>query len=51
MRRTYTNPVHPGSFPDPFVLAVDGVWYAYATDAVPTPDRAIPAMRSADLVA
>lgn len=28
---TYSNPVYPYNFPDPFVLAVDGVYYAYAT--------------------
>lgn len=30
---TYRNPVFATDFPDPFVLAVDGTYYAYATNA------------------
>jgi beta-xylosidase len=30
-RMTYTNPVYDHDFPDPFVLAADGKFYAYAT--------------------
>ncbi len=29
---TYTNPVFPGDFPDPFILRVGDVYYAYATN-------------------
>jgi len=29
--RTYTNPVRPGNFPDPFVLRHEGVYYAFGT--------------------
>jgi beta-xylosidase len=48
---TYTNPVHPDSFPDPFVLAVDGGYLAYATDLRRTGrPRVIPILRSTDLV-
>ncbi|MGV3722622.1 MAG: glycoside hydrolase family 43 protein, partial [Actinomycetota bacterium] len=28
---TYTNPVYPADFPDPFVLRFNGCYYAYAT--------------------
>jgi beta-xylosidase len=28
---SFTNPVLPGNFADPFLLDVDGAWYAYAT--------------------
>ncbi len=30
-RNTYTNPVYPGSMPDPFVLRHRGVYYAFGT--------------------
>ena len=30
---TFTNPVYDEDFPDPFVLAVDGTYYAYATNS------------------
>jgi beta-xylosidase len=29
---TFTNPVYPRDFPDPFVLKADGTYYAYATN-------------------
>ena len=48
--RSYTNPVHPLPFPDPFVLAVDGTYYAYASDLDPARDRAIEVLRSEDLI-
>ena len=53
---TFTNPVHPGYFADPFVLRVGDVWYAYGTgpegDAavVAATGRAIEIRRSTDLV-
>jgi len=46
----YTNPVHEGSFPDPFVMQVDGVYYAFGTDMVPGARRVIGLCRSDDLV-
>ena len=54
MSDTYTNPVHPGPFPAPFVLEVDGAYYAYATDIDVLEERgrgrAIEALTSTDLV-
>jgi beta-xylosidase len=48
---TYTNPVHDGYFADPFVLAVHGSFYAYATDLrAASTGRVIPILRSRDLV-
>ena len=44
---TYTNPVYEEDFPDPFVLAADGHWYAYSTQATV---GAMPILRSDDLV-
>jgi beta-xylosidase len=46
---TFTNPVHAGYFADPFVLAVDGAYYAYGTGSV-VRDRAFEVLRSPDLV-
>jgi beta-xylosidase len=46
---TYTNPVHPGTFADPFVLPVDGGYVAYGTGAI-VDGRAFQVLRSADLV-
>ncbi len=46
---TYTNPVHPGTFADPFVLAVDGGYVAYGTGRI-VDGRAFEVRRSADLV-
>lgn len=50
---TYTNPVYPADFPDPFVLRFNGCYYAYAT----SPRRAeaagqpvFPMLSSRDLV-
>jgi beta-xylosidase len=31
--QTYTNPIYPGDFPDPYVLRVTDGYYAYATNA------------------
>jgi beta-xylosidase len=47
MTRGYRNPVHPGPFPDPGVLEVDGTWYAYGTNG---PDGNVPLLASTDLV-
>ena len=46
--QTYTNPVYDRYFADPFVLKLDGVYYAYGTVALP--DRTVPGLRSRDLV-
>ena len=46
----YTNPVHAGSFPDPFVIRVDDVYYAFGTDMVAGGRRVVRALRSEDLV-
>ena len=43
----YTNPVYAGDFPDPFVLRVENIYYAYATNSG---DVNIQLMRSTDLV-
>ena len=48
--RSYTNPVHPDPFPDPDVIVVDGIYYAYGSDVQPAGDRAIEVRRSHDLV-
>jgi beta-xylosidase len=49
--KTYTNPVYPHYFADPFVLEVEGVYYAYGTSGNPTREgRAFTVLRSADLV-
>ena len=50
MSETYTNPVYPGKFPDPFVLRVDGTYYAYGSDLEVEAERAIPVLRSDALV-
>ncbi len=45
----FTNPVHPGYFADPFVLAVDGGFVAYGTGSAPG-GRQFEVLRSEDLV-
>jgi GH43 family beta-xylosidase len=46
---TYTNPIHPANFPDPFVLRFNGRYYAYATG--PAGDgRFFPMLSSTNLV-
>jgi GH43 family beta-xylosidase len=47
MTRTYTNPVHPMTLGDPFVLRYAGCYYAYGTAG----GAAVPVLRSRDLVA
>ncbi len=47
-RRAMAAAVHPGDFADPFVLHVDGTYYAYATEAG---GHNVQVMRSSDLVA
>ena len=44
---TFTNPVHSRNFPDPGVLLVDGVYYAYGTNGELAN---VPLMTSTDLV-
>lgn len=43
----YTNPVYPGDFPDPYVLRLGSVYYAYSTNVGV---RNVPTLRSSDLV-
>jgi arabinan endo-1,5-alpha-L-arabinosidase len=47
--RTFTNPVHRGTFADPFVLRVDGGYVAYGTGRI-VDGRAFEVLRSDDLV-
>src|SRR3954454_23867516 len=47
---TYTNPVYPGPFADPFVLAHEGWYYAYGTNEWVDADAAFEVLRSQDLV-
>ncbi|HVM00647.1 MAG TPA: glycoside hydrolase family 43 protein [Egibacteraceae bacterium] len=47
--RTFTNPVYPGYFADPFVLRVGDVYYAYGTGSV-IGGRVFEILRSTDLV-
>ena len=47
---TYTNPVYPHEFPDPFVLAVGDGYYAYGTELHSVPPRALRVLGSTDLV-
>ncbi|MCA1571095.1 MAG: glycoside hydrolase family 43 protein [Chloroflexi bacterium] len=46
---TFTNPVYPGYFADPFVRQDGGQFYAYGTNTVDSGDRAFEVLRSADL--
>lgn len=43
----FTNPVHDGNLPDPFVLRAEGAWYAYGTQGRL---GTMPVLRSDDLV-
>ena len=50
---TFTNPVYPGDFPDPFVLRFNGRYYAYATSPVRVTEAGqpvFPILSSTDLV-
>jgi beta-xylosidase len=47
---TYTNPVYPEAFPDPFVLRHGDGYYAYGTDLRRAGGRVIPLLYSRDLV-
>jgi len=52
---TYTNPVWPGYFADPFVLRTGGAYYAYGTgsdvgNGRQSDGRMFPVLRSVDLV-
>jgi arabinan endo-1,5-alpha-L-arabinosidase len=47
---TYTNPVYDGYFADPFVLPVDGAFYAYGTGRRFDDGRVFEVLRSTDLV-
>ena len=46
---TYTNPVHPSSCPDPFVLKYAGAYWCYVTGVEPD-GRAFGVRHSPDLV-
>ena len=48
-KATFTNPVYPRSFPDPFVLKHRGEYYAYCTGFAPD-GRVFGVLRSSDLV-
>ena len=50
MTLTYTNPVWPEYFADPFVLRHQGLYYAYGTGPMSEDGRAFPVLRSPDLV-
>lgn len=50
MTDTFTNPVYPGYFADPFVLPLDGAFYAYGTDTSREGSRTFEALWSEDLV-
>lgn len=45
--KTFTNPVYPGTFADPFVLSHDGRYHAFGT-APAIEGRAFPTLRSDD---
>ena len=47
---TYTNPVWPHYFADPFVLRVGRTYYAYGTGPAGDDGRQFPVLRSDDLV-
>ncbi len=47
---TFTNPVYPRYFADPFVLAHGGWYYAYGTSVVEANGRVFEILRSSDLV-
>lgn len=48
---TYTNPVYPHYFADPFVLRHEGAYYAYGTSGQPLQQgRAFEVLRSPDLL-
>lgn len=49
MTQTYTNPVYPGYFADPFVLRVDGDYFAYGSGSV-VGARVFEVLHSTDLV-
>jgi beta-xylosidase len=46
---TYTNPVYPGYFADPFVLKVGREYYAYGTAPAHAQGRHFPILHSTDL--
>ena len=50
MPLTYTNPVWPGYFADPFVLKTGGAWYAYGTAGVQEDGNRFPILHSTDFV-
>ena len=48
---SYTNPVYPEYFADPFVLRHDGAYYAYGTGISSSPDgRLFEVLFSTDLI-
>lgn len=49
LANTYTNPVYPHSFPDPFVLKFCGEYFAYCTGFSPD-GRVFGVLKSCDLV-
>jgi GH43 family beta-xylosidase len=47
--KTFSNPVYPHSFPDPFILKFRGEYYAYCTGVAPD-GKVFNVLRSRDLV-
>ena len=45
-QESYQNPVYPFDFPDPFILRLDGTYYAFSSDVG---DILVPVLRSEDL--
>jgi GH43 family beta-xylosidase len=50
MLKTYTNPVYPHYFADPFVLKHEGMYYAYGTGPAGADGSQFPLLTSRDLV-
>jgi beta-xylosidase len=50
MTTTYTNPVWPEVFADPFVLRHEGVYYAYGTAPGGPDGKQVPVLRSTDML-
>ena len=48
--KAFTNPVHPRTFADPFVLLHDGSYYAFGTNNVDDSELAFEVLHSTDLV-
>ncbi len=49
LSQTFTNPVYPHNFPDPFILKFRGEYFAFCTDFAPD-GNVFTVLRSRDLV-